>query len=56
MNINVGDMVEWGTGLSKLAGFIVDINIDKDSITICWFKYGPKQYGIGALKSFKKVE
>ncbi len=56
MNINVGDIVEWGKGQSKLIGFVVDIKMDRDTTTICWFKYGPKQYGIGALKSFKKVE
>lgn len=56
MNIKVGDIVEWGKGLSNLIGFVVDIDIGRDLTTICWFKYGPKQYGIGALKTFKKVE
>ena len=55
-NIKIGDIVEWGTAQSNLIGFVVDINIGRASTTICWFKYGPKQYGIGALKTFKKVD
>lgn len=58
MDINVGDIVEWGTGLSKLVGFVMDINEEEHTTTICWFAYpeNPESYSMGALKSFKKVE
>lgn len=59
MNIKIGDIIEWGTGLSRLIGFVVDINEKEDITTICWFKHSrgrPEQYRIGALKTFKKVD
>jgi len=57
-NIKIGDIVEWGIGPSKLIGFVVDINREKYTTTICWFDYPqqPEQYKLGALKTFKKVE
>jgi hypothetical protein len=58
MNIKIGDIVEWGTGQSRLIGFVIDINKEKYTTTICWFDYPdyPEQYTMKALKSFKKVE
>ena len=57
MNIKIGDIVEWGTGLSKLIGFVIEINEKEYTTTICWFAYpdNPESYGLGALKSFRKV-
>jgi hypothetical protein len=58
MDINVGDIVEWGTGLSKLVGFVTDINEEEYTTTVCWFVYSdnPESYSMGALSTFKKVE